>query len=121
MIGPTYNSTAIVVVGLHSQIYGNIDYNPIGYITNPVSGATLVDSLGTGAIANNTQYTCVGSAKDLYLTAGAFNGATYNCTVNGQVIFSNLATGPTMMIHLDSCMTILFGWSSAPTIIVYGE
>lgn len=95
--------------------------SPVGYVANPINGGNLQDFGGVGTIANNTLYTVYGSSKSIYLTGGAFNGASYNVTVNGQVIFSNLATGPTMMIHLEAGDTILFGWSSSPTIKVYGE
>jgi parallel beta-helix repeat protein len=108
------------LIGNHTQVHNNSGYNPVGYEASPVTGSNLVD-YGSGTIANNTLYTCVYSPKDLYITSGAFNGVTYNCTVNGQVIFSNATTGPTMVIHLEPGMTILFGWSSAPTITVYGN
>lgn len=112
-------SGVVYALGPHSTVSGSTP--KVGYITNPVSGATLVDYAGAGAIANNTLYTCIGSAKNIFITAGAFDGTAGNVTLNGQVIFSNASTGPTMMIHIEPTMTIMFSWTSAPTIKVYGE
>jgi hypothetical protein len=133
MINGGYNVNNTVTIGtlvrdiyfLSSATRTGFSGSPVGYIANPVDLTSgmyrIVDYAGASAIANNTLYTVLGNPKNIFLTGGAFDGPTYNCTINGQVIFSNLATGPTMMIHLVAGDTILFGWSSAPPNKVYGE
>jgi hypothetical protein len=103
------------------KIFDNPGYNPLGPITNYVASGLLLDSGGSGSIANNVMYTNIGSPKNIFITGGAFVGAASNCTVSGSVIFINLVTGPTMMIHLEEGDTIRFNWTSAPTLVVKGD
>jgi hypothetical protein len=119
---PLIFGTLQSTIPCYTKITRNHPYNPVGKITTPVIAATgELSPWGNGAIANNTIYRCMGVPLDLYLSGGTFNSATSNCTLDGQAIFSNLATGPTICVHLEVNSTILFGWTSAPTIACEGE
>ena len=98
----------------HMIIADNIGYNPIGYIANPVYASLyLDDSRGTAGIANDSQYICLGSAKNIYISGGT----VVSVYVNGEVVF----TTTNVTVHLVCGDTFEIVWSSAPTIKVMGS
>lgn len=100
-----------------------IDHMGKGVIANPVdaTGVYLWD-WGTGTIANNTIYTNWGSAKTIYVYGGTWasdGGASGQIVVDGTKVCSG--TFSNEMLVLQPGDTILFGWQSAPTIVVIGQ
>lgn len=97
------------------EIYSNAGWNPNGYIETPINGTFIVDNnaWNVSAIANNTEYTCVQSPKNIYISGGTI----LNIYVNGEVVF----TTTNVMVHLESGDTFEIEWSSTPTIKVMGS
>lgn len=98
--------------GTGQVVQGNIGYNPVGNIANPVSGSYLVDS-GLGTIANNTVYTCSQSDKTIYVSGGAVS----QIQVDGQTV--STTTGVSVFVPSGKAFKIV--WSSAPEITVIGN
>jgi hypothetical protein len=100
--------------GNFSIAKNNIGYNPVGIISTPVYGSYLVDNIqGTGAIVNNTLYTCWQSPKDIYISGGTVSSVQ----VEGTTVF----TATDCMVHVEPDDTFKIVWSSVPIIVVIGE
>jgi len=108
----TVGDRILFASGKGQVVRGNIGYNPVGNIANPVSGSYLLDS-GSGTIANNTVYTCYQSDKTIYISGGT----VLQIQVNGQTLF--MATGVSVLVLSGDTFKIV--WSSAPTVNVAGN
>lgn len=106
------SSTKLSGRGTSSTFINNLGYNPVGDVTNPVSGSTLVDS-GTGPIANNALFTCWQSPKTIYINGGTVSSVQ----VNGVEVFTN--TNVVAVVQPSQTFKII--WSVAPTIRVVGQ
>lgn len=113
IVGTFGSSRVIYVVGNHTQVSGNLGYK-LGEITNPVKNGYLVDSIGTGSIANNTVYTVCQSPKAIYIQGSG----TFDIKLDGVLVFDDVTQAT---VYLSCGDTFEIEWSSEPTITVIGE
>ena len=104
------NSPTLISPSTRTIIEGNIGYNPYGNSTSCVSSSDLIDSNSGSTIANNTEYTCRNSPKNVFISGGT----VLNVYVNADVVF----TSTNVTICLESGDTFEVEWSSTPTIKV---
>jgi hypothetical protein len=102
--------------GEKTVIENNAGYNPIGYISSPISsgGITLVDSGSSSTWTSGTTYTNWESPKTLYISGGRVTAIV----VDGQVLYT---TATSVSITLQPGDTFSITFSSAPTIKVFGQ
>lgn len=91
----------------------NIGYNPVGYITNPISGSYIVDSGNNDKWISATVYTNMGSPKTLYIT----DGTETTISINGITL---AATTP-ISLDLQPGDTFSITFSTAPIVEVTGH
>ena len=92
----------------------NVGYNPVGKITSPISGSTIVDWGSSSSWVSGTTYTNWGSPKTLYLTGGTITAIV----VDGQTLFT-AATTATIILQPGDTFSVTY--SNAPTITVFGQ
>lgn len=105
---------AVNLAGTATTVVGNLGYNPLGYIKNPISGSTfyLVDFGTNSTWISGATYTNWQSPKTLYI-----NGTTVtSITVNGQV--TGLGSGSIILQPSD---TFSVSFLTAPMIKVMGQ
>jgi len=93
-------------------IEGNIGYNPVGPISSPISGSTIVDSGSSSKWTSGTTYTNWESPKVLSISGGTVTAIE----VNGQALSPTTST-----ITLQPGDTFSITFSSTPTIKVSGQ
>ena len=93
----------------------NTGYNPVGSISNPISGGTtyLVDSGSNSVWTSGMTYTNSGSPKTLDITGGAVSAVTQN----GVTLFT--ATDCSVTLQPGDTFSVTF--SIEPTINVIGD
>jgi len=101
----TANSAPVV-------IEGNIGYNPVGPISSPISGSTIVDSGSSNNWTSGTTYTNWESPKALSISGGTVTAIE----VNGQAL-----SPTTSAITLQPGATFSITFGSTPTIKVSGQ
>ena len=109
-------STKIVDLGTSTRINTNLGYNPLGPIANPISsgGNTLVDSGSSSTWVSGTAYTNWGSPKVLYISGDTVTAIVYD----GQTLYTS-ATTCSIILQPGDTFSVTF--SSAPTIVVFGQ
>jgi parallel beta-helix repeat protein len=105
----------IINLGTATQIYTNPGYNPVGYITKPISsgGTLIVDSGSSSTWISGKVYTNDESPKQLDISGGAI----LTVVKNGEMLF----TASERIVILQPGDTFSVTFSTAPTIIVFGQ
>ena len=93
-------------------IEGNVGYNPVGPVSSPLSGSTIVDSGSSNVWTSGTTYTNWESPKALSISGGTVTAIK----VNGQALSPTTST-----ITLQPGDTFSITFSSTPTIKVSGQ
>lgn len=108
------SSTTIQVSGVHTQVFFNPSYNPVGVISNPIvtGETTLRDSGGNDTIANATTYTNWQSPKTIYMQ----DADTFDVYVEGQLVADDVNY---YVITLQPSDTFKIEWVSALTTLKF--
>jgi parallel beta-helix repeat protein len=107
--------TKINNLGTTTVIRANLGYNPVGFISNPISSSTayLVDSGSNSTWVSGKVYTNTESSKVLNI----FNGTVLSVAQNGVTIF--IITNCTVTLQPYDTFSVTF--SAVPTINVIGQ
>ena len=108
----TSTGTPIVTNSAPVIVEGNVGYNPVGPISSPISGGTIVDSGSSNKWTSGTTYTNWESPKLLSISGGTVTAIE----VNGQALSPTTST-----ITLQPGDTFSITFSSTPTIKVSGQ
>lgn len=113
------NITAVYTIndaGTDTKIFNNPGYNPVGYISSPISsgGITLVDKGSGSTWVSGTTYTNWESPKILYISGGTVTAIVYD----GQTLYTSTTT---CSITLQPGDTFSVTFTTAPTINVIGQ